>query len=204
MEEVCSICGAKKPQAEVPALGHDYALDASGGKVYMSDPSNHWFECTRCGFKDQTAAHDIDGDFACSACKFALYDFQETADGYILTKYNGALDAVEIPAAYKSKAVVGIGKEAFEGSSVQSIVLPASVKTIGRDAFVNCNALTSVTSPSLAAWCAVKFENYAANPVYYSHSLTIGQNKIDGALDLAVVKDRHHPRHAQKNRLSRL
>ena len=91
--------------------------------------------------------------------------------------------------------VTSIGNDAFEGcSGLTSITIPDGVTSIGYQAFAWCDSLTSVTIPDsvafiadsafygcgsltgvyitdIAAWCAINFESYDANPLYYAHNL---------------------------------
>ena len=91
--------------------------------------------------------------------------------------------------------VTFIGNDAFEGcSGLTSITIPDGVTSIGYQAFAWCDSLTSVTIPDsvafiadsafygcgsltgvyitdIAAWCAINFESYDANPLYYAHNL---------------------------------
>ncbi len=89
----------------------------------------------------------------------ALYDQTDfnytegTAGQLKIAKYNdrieitGCADGVsdlEIPATIEGLPVTGIGRYAFQYSSVKSLTLPDSVKTIGYWAFTDCPDLKSV------------------------------------------------------------
>ncbi|MBR2340780.1 MAG: leucine-rich repeat domain-containing protein [Clostridia bacterium] len=80
------------------------------------------------------------------------YELNAAGDGYIVKKYTGNVAEVVIPATYEGKPVVeiysaGKGKEAaFQGNTtITSVTIPGSVKTMGDYAFTGCTALTSVT-----------------------------------------------------------
>ncbi len=45
------------------------------------------------------------------------------------------------------ESVTAIADFAFAGATIESIVIPATVKTIGASAFANCNSLTEITLP---------------------------------------------------------
>lgn len=50
VQHTCTYCGAEKTES-VPAAGHQ-DMDA-----WKSDGSNHWHECSACGYKEGTVAH---------------------------------------------------------------------------------------------------------------------------------------------------
>lgn len=61
----------------------------------------------------------------------------------------GAGDVVEIPARYGDLPITAIAPEAFRGNSTMTTVkIPDTVKTIGEYAFAECTALTEITLPN--------------------------------------------------------
>ena len=80
------------------------------------------------------------------------------------------LTSVTIP-----NSVTSIGDYAFwRCSGLTSVTIPNSVTSIGADAFYECSSLTSVHIYDVAAWCAISFANFSANPanpLYYAHNL---------------------------------
>ena len=81
------------------------------------------------------------------------YTLNDQGDGYIVSgigDYGNRLEAdIVIPDTYKGLPVVAIGEEAFYKDRayqrIKSVVIPASVKTIGKNAFMSCYILQSVT-----------------------------------------------------------
>ena len=69
--------------------------------------------------------------------------------------------------------VTSIGIYAFSDcSGLTSVTLGNSITVIGGSAFFDCSSLTSVYyTGDVAGWCGIKFENSAANPLYYAHDL---------------------------------
>ncbi len=51
---------------------------------------------------------------------------------------------VVIPSTYNGAPVTAIGEYAFSGYAIESVVIPDSVKTIGKFAFADCDALTDI------------------------------------------------------------
>lgn len=81
----------------------------------------------------------------------------EAANGFLwehnyseitITGYIGASNDIVVPAKINGKPVTKIADNAFQSfSSLTSIHIPSTVKTIGHRAFDNCDGLTSITIP---------------------------------------------------------
>lgn len=186
-QNVCLICHAKEEEKEVPALGHEFAKDEQDVPVWTYDATNHWHQCLRSSCGEQVdkseSGHSMNADNECTVCGFAIFSYRDDGEGYTLTKYNGTTSNVVIPATYKSKPVIGIDENVFyQMSYVASVTIPASVKRIGRDAFLNADNLDTVKAESLEAWLAITFDNYAANPVYIANVLQFGETQVGDSL----------------------
>lgn len=74
----------------------------------------------------------------------------DAGDGYVVVYCNpSASGALTIPGTHNGKPVVEIGREAFLNcTGLTSVTIPDSVKTIGWYAFSGCTGLTSITIPS--------------------------------------------------------
>ena len=76
-------------------------------------------------------------------------------------------------------SVTSIGDRAFRYcSGLTSVTIPNSVTSIGDRAFRYCSSLTSVYISDVAAWCAISFASYEANPLYYAHNLYLNDTKL--------------------------
>ena len=89
--------------------------------------------------------------------------------------YNcSALVAFELP-----KNVTNIGDYAFYYcSALAEINIPATVTNIGENAFYYCTALSKTIIDNTDAWFNITFENASSNPLYYTKSLYIGDEKV--------------------------
>lgn len=78
-----------------------------------------------------------------------------------------------------SDSITSIGQHAFElCDGLTSIVIGNGITSIGKNAFYSCDALTStIYNGTIAQWCNISFDGSYANPISYSHNLT-----IDGAI----------------------
>ncbi len=73
-----------------------------------------------------------------------------------ITGYTGAGGAVSIPSTINGLPVTSIGTNAFEGTSLTSVTIPASVTNIGEYAFWDCYSLTAITAdPNNPAYSSV-------------------------------------------------
>lgn len=81
-----------------------------------------------------------------------LYKFQKNKNGYTLKRflmYNSAeITKLEIPSEYCSKPVTGIGGYAFAHAEfLRSVIIPDSVRKLGKGVFADCSSLTEVKLP---------------------------------------------------------
>lgn len=75
------------------------------------------------------------------------FSYEETDGGIAITYYNGKDENVVIPASIDGKPVVKIGngeEKVITSSVTESVTVPGSVKTIGKEAFSKCHYLKSV------------------------------------------------------------
>lgn len=100
------------------------------------------------------ASHEFDNATSCSVCGFngtvgVTYIPASDGDGYSVASVgNATASDIIISCTYNYKPVISIEPNAFENcTSVNSIVIPDSVKTIGFAAFYNCTNLQRISIP---------------------------------------------------------
>lgn len=76
------------------------------------------------------------------------YTYTLGTNGITITKYNGSSTVADIPSRIDGKNVVCIGESAFDGSSVQSVIIPDTVTKIDWFAFRACTQLVEITIPA--------------------------------------------------------
>jgi hypothetical protein len=76
---------------------------------------------------------------------FVVNEYRSHSSGYTIVGYTGKAEKIEIPAAIGEYNVTEIGKQAFKGKSITSVVIPGSVNSICAEAFMDCTSLESVT-----------------------------------------------------------
>lgn len=125
--------------------------DGYGGMVYTAASGERYeglflFEE---GASPNTTFYVYDGSSVISQMYFEIdwtgrtfsvgtQEFSVSADG-VLTAYTGTSQTVEIPAAVGGIAVTHIAADVFNGKELVSVVLPASVRSIGARAFQNAD-----------------------------------------------------------------
>lgn len=85
---------------------------------------------------------------------YALYEeatdgliFQQEAEGYIITGYEGNSQDIIIPHIYKNAKVYAIESNAFAKKNITSVQLPDTITTIGHRAFLDCSNLKTINIP---------------------------------------------------------
>ncbi len=88
------------------------------------------------------------------------------SDGGLLYIDDAPLYEIEIP-----HGVTSIADYAFLNTSITDITIPASVTTIGQEAFSGCLSLKQIHISDIKSWLGIKFVSSAGNPLYSGHGL---------------------------------
>ena len=89
-----------------------------------------------------------------------------------------------------SEGLEYIGALAFSADvdrEADPIYIPATLQSVGKDAFLNYNC-HHVNISDLAAWCNIEFENVSANPSAYSGVLYLNDEKIENLIIPSTVE----------------
>ncbi len=115
------------------------------------------------------------GEYAFIGCSsLPVIDNIRYADSYLVEAVDKTLSSYTIREGTK-----WIGDEAFNGcKNLTSVTILSSITSIEYGAFYECNSLTSVHIPDLAAWCRIYFRSTTANPLYYAKHLFLDGNEI--------------------------
>ena len=91
------------------------------------------------------------GDFTVNAVYVTAMEFALTTDSsfYVVLRYAGNEEEVEVPAMYNGLRVVAIAEDAFAGNTAtRKITLPNSIEQIQSGAFSGCTSLADINIPA--------------------------------------------------------
>ena len=74
----------------------------------------------------------------------SLFTYESVSGGIAITSYTGNENTVSVPAKIGGKTVVTIRSGAFTGKSMETLVLPNTIKTIEDGAIKNCSSFTTL------------------------------------------------------------
>jgi len=118
---------------DAPAIGTNLFVGDSGVTVYYSPATTGW-------------SSSFAGRPALPAAVLTQFDFTTNAGSIIITGYAGPGGAVNIPNSLNDFTVASIAYDAFNNSTkMVSVIIPASVTSIGEAAFAYCASLTNFT-----------------------------------------------------------
>lgn len=168
--EACKNCDyVRTEQYTVPSYGHIF------------DENN---QCTGCGI------------FATEELMYAPVSSAVTRNQtqYLVVglKAGETVDTVVIPDMYDGAPVVGIAEGAFEGNtSIQRVIISASIQTIGKNAFNGCVNLSSIECFDLAqsdAWGASWYGDADFNiTAVYNYGRTPYETYIDAVHKTCIL-----------------
>lgn len=150
--KVCTVCGYKTDYSVDPATGHLFS-----NNMWAHDANSHWHPAV---CEHTTEISGLTGHlFGLSGrCDCGFEYTSEDEDKFTYGTVSGGLEItglsltlsqvpenIAVPATHNGSAVVAIADGAFKNSELRNIMLPASVTTIGREAFYGSRRLQSIS-----------------------------------------------------------
>lgn len=133
-------------------------------------------------FKCADVVFDDAAFYGCISLERLKFSPTQTSIGPEVFAYCQSLHSLDLGQNMKC-----IGEYAFSGcTSLSEITLPAGLSTVEADAFSGCNGLSQVNCSDLKSWCAINFENDAANPLSLAHRLLLDGEPVK---DLVLPAD---------------
>lgn len=154
----CSVCGKLFEDAngttEIRAADTVLPARHAYAERWEKDAEYHWKVCTACGLCSEKQPHSFSGR-SCSVCGFGnaaeYLEFRpiDGGKGYEVTGDGSYHDNILfVPSEYNGLPVTSIGDSAFNyNTTAEKIILPSTVRQIGRLAFYECDNLIEVTLP---------------------------------------------------------
>ena len=147
--ETCSRCDYTT-YAEIPMLDHPISSE------WSYNESHHWRNSTcDCEVKVDSGQHTIENSGWCSVCQQALlptqgieYEISEDGTYAEVISYTGTSTKVNIASTYNNLPVISIADYAFMASSIEMLIIPDGVISIGVSAFRACANLKSISIPN--------------------------------------------------------
>ena len=151
------------------------------------------------GTEEQWAEIVKESNWNLSTGSYTLLYHTSYADGIIFTSDGEgtcSIKGYELPAGCTDLVIPSVSPVGdtvtalvdyafYNITTITSVTIPASVTEIGKFAFYNCyNLVTTEYEGDLAGWCAIRFANAGANPVYYTRSLSIGGTALPEILQI--------------------
>ncbi len=102
----------------------------------------------------------------------AIIGNEEIYEGDVIIPATVAHDGIDY-------SVTAIAKQAFENYEITSVTIPATVGTIGENAFAGCGSLAAVNITDLGAWCGIDFNNSYSSPLFYARHLFLNGTEVE-------------------------
>ena len=150
--EFCTYLTSVTIPASVTSIGGDAFANCSSlvsayflgneptgdGTIFASDPATVYYQPGAAGWGPMFGG--------VPTVLFSQFTYTMNGGAVTITGYNPSFGLnVVIPAMINGDPVTSIAASAFAGTSITSVTIPATVASIGQQAFYNCSNLASVT-----------------------------------------------------------
>lgn len=168
-----------------PAVGTNALPTKIAKLVVPCDYYGSYYSNSNWNFATNILSTKDDGataEFVTAKLRYLLSKTTKTV-AVVANTYNGDVTISEsIDYNKATYPVTAIAADAFKGrKDVRQLTIPASVTTIGTDAFVGATNLTYNYTGTIADWCAMTFDNLNANPAYVTGKLIINGEELKEA-----------------------
>lgn len=144
----CS-CGDSYIDNYENALSHKFENYISDNNATMEEDGTKTAKCENAGCNETKTITDEGSRIPADYSLGMLYKYNEDDETYTVIGIGTCTDTtVIIPSIYKGKTVTSIDEQAFNGATMQSVVIPNTITYIGEFVFSHCDNLMSVTIPS--------------------------------------------------------
>lgn len=119
-----------------------------------------------------------------------IWQYTYVKGTYVVSGYIGKAKDVIIPTSYEGKQISEVSVEAFkDNQTIESVVIPKQIVTVGKGAFMNCSHLSKVVIQGDIADCQY-FEYYgAANTVFRNAGNASGGFDVEFTEGVTTIPD---------------
>ena len=106
-------------------------------------------------------------------------DFKNEAANPLYFAHKMIVDGEPVSDLVLPDSIESIGRNTFVGcTALESVTISDAISSIGESAFKGCSGLTRVNASSLESWCAIDFKNESANPLSSAKHLYINDEEL--------------------------
>ena len=106
-------------------------------------------------------------------------------EAIIVSAAEGLSGALVIPSELDGYTVTAIGPKAFYNfKNLTEVTIPSTIKSMGKNAFMNCTKITKINITDLKAWCEMERFGALASPMIYAKKLYLNGALVEGNITI--------------------
>lgn len=106
-------------------------------------------------------------------------------EAIIVSATEGLSGALVIPSELDGYTVTAIGPKAFYNfSNLTEVTIPSTIKSMGKNAFMNCTGMEKINITDLKAWCEMERFGALASPMIYAEKLYLNGTLVEGDITI--------------------
>ena len=106
-------------------------------------------------------------------------------EAIIISAAEGLSGALVIPSELDGYTVTAIGPKAFYNfKNLTEVTIPSTIKSMGKNAFMNCTGMTKINITDLKAWCEMERFGALASPMIYAKKLYLNGALVEGNITI--------------------